>query len=60
MSRSTDSHGVPQQKEGQQKEGLCRAAWLLVERGAWTEAMAKPVLDDLGLSRPHRERPNSQ
>ena len=38
------------------REGLARAVWLLVDRGAWSEGMARPVLEELGLLRPSTER----
>lgn len=37
------------------REGLVRAVWLLVDRGAWSEEVARPVLEELGLTRPSTE-----
>ena len=38
------------------REGLARAVWLLVDRGAWPEEFARPVLEELGLRVPVTER----
>ena len=38
------------------KEGLARAVWLLVDRGAWSEEFARPILEELGLPRPSTQR----
>jgi hypothetical protein len=38
------------------REGLARAAWLLVDCGVWSEEVARPVLEELGLSRSSMER----
>ena len=35
------------------RAGLTRVTWQLVDIGAWPEALAKPVLEDLGLQRPN-------
>jgi hypothetical protein len=37
------------------REGLTRAVWLLIDRGAWSEEFARPILEELNLLRPGTE-----